>query len=33
VDDAFPLDALPEKFRRFAEGKLIKPVLAFEESA
>lgn len=32
VDDAFPLDALPEKFRRFAEGKLIKPVLAFEES-
>jgi threonine dehydrogenase-like Zn-dependent dehydrogenase len=33
VDDAFPLDALPEKFKRFAEGKLIKPVLAFEESA
>jgi threonine dehydrogenase-like Zn-dependent dehydrogenase len=32
VDDAFPLDTLPERFRRFAEGKLIKPVLAFEET-
>jgi threonine dehydrogenase-like Zn-dependent dehydrogenase len=33
VDDSFPLDALPEKFQLFAEGKLIKPVLAFEETA
>lgn len=33
VDEAFPLDALPDQFRRFAEGKLIKPVLAFKESA
>lgn len=32
VDDAFPLEALPERFKRFAEGKLIKPVLAFEET-
>jgi len=32
VDDAFALDALPERFERFAKGKLIKPVLAFEEA-
>ncbi|WP_375295315.1 alcohol dehydrogenase catalytic domain-containing protein [Nitratireductor indicus] len=31
VDDSFPLDSLPERFARFAEGRLIKPVLAFEE--
>ncbi|TPW31884.1 alcohol dehydrogenase catalytic domain-containing protein [Pararhizobium mangrovi] len=31
VDDAFALDLLPERFSRFAEGRLIKPVLAFEE--
>ncbi|WP_323130827.1 hypothetical protein [Sinorhizobium medicae] len=29
VDAAFGLDALPENFARFAEGKLIKPVLSF----
>ena len=32
VDDAFPLEALPERFHRFARGKLIKPVLAFQET-
>lgn len=32
VDDAFPLEALPERFERFARGKLIKPVLAFGET-
>ena len=31
VDAAFPLYELPEQFARFAQGKLIKPVLAFEE--
>ena len=29
VDDAFSLDALPEKFARFAAGETIKPVLSF----
>ncbi|PRD42375.1 alcohol dehydrogenase [Phyllobacterium phragmitis] len=29
VDAAFGLDDLPENFARFAEGKLIKPVLSF----
>lgn len=29
VDDAFPLDALPEKFAAFARGVSIKPVLSF----
>ena len=33
VDDAFPLGDLPERFRRFSEGKLMKPVLAFEDAA
>lgn len=32
VDERFNLDALPEKFARFASGHLIKPVLAFEEA-
>lgn len=31
VDDAFGLDALPEKFAAFAAGKSIKPVLSFGE--
>ncbi|GEM_PF-271935 len=31
VDDRFGLDALPEKFAEFAQGGLIKPVLAFTE--
>jgi threonine dehydrogenase-like Zn-dependent dehydrogenase len=30
VDGEFGLQALPENFARFAEGKLIKPVLALE---
>lgn len=29
VDDAFPLNELPEKFSAFAKGQLIKPVLSF----
>ena len=29
VDAAFGLDALPDYFARFADGKLIKPVLSF----
>ena len=29
VDDAFPLEALPEKFAEFAQGRTIKPVLSF----
>lgn len=29
VDDAFPLEALPEKFAQFARGQSIKPVLSF----
>lgn len=33
VDETFPLDALPEQFRRFAAGRLIKPELAFAENA
>ncbi len=33
VDEAFPLEALPEKFAAFAAGKMIKPVLSFEETA
>ncbi len=33
VDDAFPLDALPEKFAHFAEGRSIKPVLSFGEQS
>ncbi|MCB8838340.1 alcohol dehydrogenase catalytic domain-containing protein [Aurantimonas sp. VKM B-3413] len=32
VDERFGLDALPERFAHFAEGKSIKPVLAFEET-
>ena len=32
VDDAFGLDALPDKFARFAAGETIKPVLAFREA-
>ena len=32
VDDAFPLAALPEKFAHFAQGRSIKPVLAFGEA-
>jgi len=32
VDDAFGLEALPEKFARFAAGETIKPVLAFGET-
>ncbi|WP_245198959.1 alcohol dehydrogenase catalytic domain-containing protein [Jiella mangrovi] len=32
VDEAFGLDALPEKFARFAAGETIKPVLAFWEA-
>ena len=32
VDEAFGLDALPDKFARFAAGKTIKPVLAFGEA-
>ncbi len=31
VDDVFPLEALPERFQRFAQGKLIKPVMAIGE--
>ena len=30
VDGEFGLQALPQNFARFAEGKLIKPVLALE---
>lgn len=33
VDDGFGLDALPERFARFAAGKLIKPVLTFQDLA
>ena len=29
VDERFPLDDLPERFSHFAEGRSIKPVLAF----
>ena len=32
VDDAFPLDALPDKFADFAQGRSIKPVLSFGET-
>lgn len=31
VDERFDLDALPARFKAFAEGRSIKPVLAFEE--